>query len=82
MIIRGKTMRIHSLEHEPFEGLANIEVWAKNKGHKITRTLLYRNEKLPAMDVFDWLITMGGSMNIYGRNQTNFKNRVSTLMNR
>ncbi len=24
-------MRIHSLEHEPFEGLANIEVWAKNK---------------------------------------------------
>lgn len=23
-------MRLHSLEHEPFEGLANIEVWAKN----------------------------------------------------
>ncbi len=23
-------MRIHSLEHEPFEGLANIEAWAKD----------------------------------------------------
>ncbi len=29
-------MRIHSLEHEPFEGPANIEIWAKNKGHRAT----------------------------------------------
>ena len=58
-------MRLHSLEHEPFEGLANIEVWAKNRGHRISRTLFYKNEELPAMDEFDWLIIMGGSMNIY-----------------
>lgn len=61
----GKTMRIHSLEHEPFEGLANIEVWAKNRGHSITRTLLFNNEELPDIDDFDWLFIMGGSMNIY-----------------
>jgi GMP synthase-like glutamine amidotransferase len=58
-------MRIHSLEHEPFEGLANIEVWAKKKGHSISRTLLFNNEELPDIDDFDWLVIMGGSMNIY-----------------
>lgn len=58
-------MRLHSLEHEPFEGLANIRVWAKKKGHSITRTLLFKNEELPGIDEFDWLFIMGGSMNIY-----------------
>ncbi len=58
-------MRIHSLEHEPFEGLASIEVWAKKKGHCITRTLLFNNEELPDISDFDWLFIMGGSMNIY-----------------
>jgi GMP synthase-like glutamine amidotransferase len=58
-------MRLHSLEHEPFEGLANIEVWAKKRGHSISRTLLFNNEELPEMNDFDWLIIMGGSMNIY-----------------
>src|SRR3972149_5577170 len=58
-------MRIHSLEHEPFEGLANIEVWAKKKGYIITRTLLFNNEELPEMNDFDWLVIMGGSMNVY-----------------
>ncbi|MDO9098642.1 MAG: type 1 glutamine amidotransferase [Candidatus Methanoperedens sp.] len=58
-------MRIHSLEHEPFEGLANIGVWAKKKGHSISRTLLFNNEELPEMNDFDWLVIMGGSMNIY-----------------
>jgi len=58
-------MRIHSLQHEPFEGLGNIEVWAKKKGHSITRTLLYNNEEFPDISDFDWLVIMGGSMNIY-----------------
>jgi len=58
-------MRIHSLEHEPFEGLANIGVWAEDRGHTITRTRLFNNEKLPQMSDFDWLVIMGGSMNIY-----------------
>jgi GMP synthase-like glutamine amidotransferase len=58
-------MRIHSLEHEPFEGLANIEIWAKKKSHSISRTLLFKNEELPGIDEFDMLVIMGGSMNIY-----------------
>ncbi len=58
-------MRIHSLEHESFEGPANIEVWAKKKGHTISRTLLFNKEELPDINDFDWLVIMGGSMNIY-----------------
>ncbi|MFA4956212.1 MAG: type 1 glutamine amidotransferase [Candidatus Methanoperedens sp.] len=58
-------MRIHSLQHEPFEGLGIIEVWAKNKGHSISRTLLFNNDELPETREFDWLVIMGGSMNIY-----------------
>lgn len=58
-------MRLHSLEHEPFEGLSNIEIWAKKKSHSISRTLLFNNEELPDMNDFDWLVIMGGSMNIY-----------------
>ena len=58
-------MRLHSLEHEPFEGLANIEVWANRKGHTITRTRLFENQEFPDMNDFDWLVIMGGSMNIY-----------------
>ncbi len=57
-------MRLHSLQHELFEGLANIEVWAKDRGHSISRTLLFNNEELPDISDFDWLIIMGGSMNI------------------
>lgn len=58
-------MRIHYLQHVPFEDLANIERWAKSRGHQITRTLLYQDQTLPGQEEFDWLIIMGGPMNIY-----------------
>jgi len=58
-------MRIHYLKHVPFEDLANIEQWARSRGHEISRTLLFEEEKLPQMQDFDWLIMMGGPMNIY-----------------
>lgn len=58
-------MRIHYLQHVSFEDLANINVWAKGKGHSITCSRLYNEEDLPSIDNFDWLIIMGGPMNIY-----------------
>ncbi len=58
-------MRIHYLQHVPFEDLANIEAWAVSRGHTLSRTLLFAEEPLPEMDDFDWLIIMGGPMNIY-----------------
>ena len=55
-------MRIHYLQHVPFEDPANILDWAKNKGAKLSKTLLYKDEKLPNVDSFDWLVVMGGPM--------------------
>ncbi len=58
-------MRIHYLQHVPFEGLGSIEKWAIAKGYSITATQLYSKHFFPAMEDFDWLIVMGGPMNIY-----------------
>jgi len=58
-------MRLHYLQHVPFENIANIQIWAKNKGHTVAKTVLYYDEALPDLESFDWLIVMGGSMNIY-----------------
>jgi GMP synthase-like glutamine amidotransferase len=58
-------MRIHSLEHQPAEGPARIADWAVARGHPLTRTALYADEPLPAMETFDLLVIMGGGMNIY-----------------
>ncbi|WP_333860556.1 type 1 glutamine amidotransferase [Clostridium sp.] len=58
-------IRIHYLQHVPFEGPAGIVKWARKKGHKLTGTHLYNYEVLPHIDEFDFLVVMGGSMNIY-----------------
>ena len=55
-------MRIHYLQHAPFEGIANIDRWAKDKGHPITGTALYKEHVLPTPDEFDFLVVMGGPM--------------------
>jgi len=58
-------VKLHYLQHVPFENLANIEVWAKEKGHSISKTQLFNGESFPQMNDFDWLVIMGGPMNIY-----------------
>ncbi|MGA3117641.1 MAG: type 1 glutamine amidotransferase [Syntrophobacteraceae bacterium] len=58
-------MRLHYIQHVPFEGPANIQGWAESQGWQISGTHLYRLEKLPGTDDLDWLVIMGGPMNIY-----------------
>ncbi|HWB58822.1 MAG TPA: type 1 glutamine amidotransferase [Chthoniobacteraceae bacterium] len=58
-------MKIHYFQHVPFEGLGCIETWAAEKGHAVTATRFYRDEPTPAVGEIDWLIVMGGPMNIY-----------------
>jgi GMP synthase-like glutamine amidotransferase len=63
---RGKKyMRLHYLQHVPFEDPGSILIWAKENGHVITNTQLYKNDYLPNQQDFDWLVIMGGPMNIY-----------------
>ncbi len=58
-------MKIHYIQHVPFEDLGSIAVWAANKNAQISCTRLFKDEPLPELDNFDWLIVMGGPMNIY-----------------
>lgn len=58
-------MRIHVIQHVDFEDEGAIAEWAAEKGHPVTRTLLFKGEALPAHDAYDLLVVMGGPMNIY-----------------
>ncbi len=58
-------MKIHYLQHVPFEGIAYIENWIKVNGNEMAGTKLFAGE-IPAADMdFDMLVVMGGPMNIY-----------------
>jgi GMP synthase-like glutamine amidotransferase len=59
------SLRIHYLQHVPFEGLGSIEAWVNERGHQLARTRLFAGDPLPAPDAFDWLIVMGGPMGTY-----------------
>lgn len=58
-------MRLHYLQHVPFENPGSILIWAKEKNYTITKTALYSSEEFPKQEDFDWLVIMGGPMNIY-----------------
>ena len=58
-------MKIHYFQHVPFEGLGCIEQWATDNGHDLTVTGFHLDEAVPQVDEIDWLIVMGGPMNIY-----------------
>ena len=62
-------MRIHYLQHVPFENPGSILEWANKNQCLVTATHLYDNEKLPDTSEFDWLVVMGGPMNIYEETQ-------------
>jgi GMP synthase-like glutamine amidotransferase len=65
-----KTMKkIHCFQHVDFEPLGCIENWINEKGHQLTFTRFYLGEALPEMEQIDWLIIMGGPMNIYETEQ-------------
>jgi len=57
-------MRIHVLQHVPFEGPAGIADWAARKGYPITTTLLFDHTALPDQKEFDRLVVMGGPMGV------------------
>ena len=55
-------MRLHLIEHEPLDmSRTNITRWAHKKGYPIAQTYLCKNEKLPDIKDFDWVMVMGGS---------------------
>jgi len=58
-------VRIHYLQHVPFENPGIILAWAQKKEYSVTCTKLYKPHTFLDIKEFDWLIIMGGPMNIY-----------------
>ena len=57
-------MRVHCLQHVPFEGLGCIEPWLQSSGHAVTFTRFHESATLPELDHVDLLIVMGGPMSV------------------
>ena len=58
-------MRLHCLQHVPFEGPAAIAEWAATRGHALTTTRLWEDGALPAPAALDGVIAMGGPMSVH-----------------
>jgi GMP synthase (glutamine-hydrolysing) len=58
-------MRIHYIQHVPFEGPASIRLWADQHGHGQSYTRVYEKPDFPGMDSLDWVVIMGGPMGVY-----------------
>jgi GMP synthase (glutamine-hydrolysing) len=57
--------RVAILQHAVFEGPGFIGTWLKSHGFDVKVYELYAGSELPEMGALDWLIIMGGPMNIY-----------------
>ncbi len=73
-------MRVHYLQHVPFEGIGAIGDWVWARGHDLSATRLFRASDaaasvdadvpvLPAPDALDLLVVMGGPMGVYQTNE-------------
>jgi GMP synthase-like glutamine amidotransferase len=60
-------MRVHWLQHVPFEGLGTIEPWLRARDAHVTTTRLFAGETLPDLSdpgALDLVIAMGGPMSV------------------
>ncbi len=58
-------MKLHVIQHVPFETPGNIEKWAAKAGHTISKSFIYQSPTLPKLSEFDGLVIMGGPMGAY-----------------
>jgi GMP synthase-like glutamine amidotransferase len=58
-------MRVHVLQHVPFEGLGSIEAWLTDRQASVTFTRLYEPEaSFPPLGEIDLVIALGGPMSV------------------
>jgi GMP synthase-like glutamine amidotransferase len=57
-------MRVHVLQHLPFEGLGSIETWLQERGAHVEFTSFYESTALPEVAGLDLIIALGGSMSV------------------
>lgn len=58
-------MRVHYLQHVPFETPEKIADWVQDNGFTLSGTLLYEHSQFPLQSEFDLLIVLGGPMSVH-----------------
>ncbi len=64
-----QNLRIHHLQHVPFESIGLIKNWMHENNVEHTATHLYNDEVLPDVSAFDCLIIMGGPMSVHDEDE-------------
>jgi len=62
------SLRIHYLQHVPFEHPGYMATWAEKHRFPLTCTKLYESTGFPDLSAFDSLIIMGGPMSVNDEN--------------
>ncbi len=57
-------MKVHVLQHVPFEDIGSIAPWLKEHDAEVSRTRFFENPALPGPENFDLIIAMGGPMSV------------------
>ncbi len=57
-------MKVHVLQHVPFEGLGSIDPWLASRGAEVAYTRFFQNDPLPSPGSMDLLVVMGGPMSV------------------
>lgn len=58
-------MRLHYLQHVPFEDLGFVAGWARARGVTVSGTALFAGEEPPSADAYDGLVVLGGPMGVH-----------------
>ncbi len=58
-------MRIHCLQHVPFESPGAIRTWCESRGHELVVIALYAGEPVPSPSEVEALVVMGGPMGVH-----------------
>jgi GMP synthase-like glutamine amidotransferase len=58
-------LNIHCFMHAPYEGPGVIADWILKKGHRLSFTRFYEGDSLPDPADVDFLVIMGGPMNVF-----------------
>ncbi len=59
-----RKMKVHVLQHVPFEGLGSIEAWLAARKAEIGFTRFHRAERLPSPAAVEFLVVLGGPMSV------------------